>query len=375
MTTFSKSDIAFMEKAINLARKGEGLTSPNPMVGAVLVKDGKIIAQDYHRKAGSAHAEALVIESAGSSSKGAALFVNLEPCNHFGKTPPCVDAILASGISRVVVAIKDPNPKVKGGGIEKLSASGIKVDVGLLHEKAAQVNEKYLYNVTTGLPFVIIKTAATLDGKIATKTGDSQWITTPKARKFAHLLRNSVDAVAIGSGTVIKDDPLLTVRLASKKTWTHRIIFDSLLKTSPDAKLFSEIKSSKLFFITTAKADNRQRERLVEHGAQIIEVVSDEDGHPAIEDALKALSASGVASILVEGGAGLIASFIKSGYANKLIVVYSPKLIGGKQAVPISEELGVNRLNDAYSLEKPCWQKFGEEMIFSGYFKKPGTII
>jgi diaminohydroxyphosphoribosylaminopyrimidine deaminase/5-amino-6-(5-phosphoribosylamino)uracil reductase len=369
MNPILQADMRFMSKAINLARKAEGLTSPNPMVGALLVKDGRIIAEDFHKKAGTPHAETLVISCAGPSAKGSTMYVNLEPCNHYGKTPPCVDAIIAAGITRVVVAMKDPNPNVKGGGIEKLKEAGVRVDLGILQERASLLNEKYLYYVTTGMPFVIVKTAVTLDGKIATKKGDSQWISTPRARKFAHLLRNSVDAVAIGSGTMIKDDPLLTVRLGRKNGITHRIIFDSKLRTNAEAKLFSEKENSSIFFITTDKADRTKRNRLEKAGAVIINAKTDQAGYPDIVEASAELARRGITSLLVEGGAKLIASFIKSNCVNKLIIVYAPLLIGGRQAVPLTDELGVEMVSKAYRLKNHRWKKFGDEMIFSGYFK------
>lgn len=364
-----QTDKKFMMRALNLAQKADGFTAPNPMVGAVLVKNGRILAQDYHKKAGTSHAEALVIAEAGSAARGSTMYINLEPCNHYGKTPPCVDAIISAGIARVVVGVKDPNPNVKGGGIEKLRKAGIQVDLGLLHDKASVLNEKYLYHVTTGKPFVIIKAASTLDGKIATRTGDSQWISTPRARKFAHVLRNSVDAVAVGSGTISKDDPLLTVRLNGKNRITHRVIFDSKLKTNPKAKLFQATENSRIFFMSTDNADKSRRIALEAAGAEIISVKQDHDGYPDINESLAALAERGITSLLVEGGAKLIASFIKSGAVNKLVLVYAPIIIGGRQAVPISEELGIDRLEDAYRLKKYFWKKFGDEMIFMGYFK------
>jgi len=369
MNSSSKTDIRFMSKAIDLARKGEGMTSPNPMVGAVLVKDGIIVGQDYHRKAGQAHAETLAIDAVGGAARDATLYVNLEPCNHYGKTPPCTDAIIAAGITRVVVAIRDPNRRVKGSGIERLMEAGINTEVGILQDKATILNEKYLYHTSTGVPFVIIKVAATLDGKLATKTGDSQWISSPRARKFAHLLRKSVDAVAIGSGTALKDDPLLTVRLGREDFFSHRIIFDTGLKVNPCARIFLEKDRGRIFIITLKKSDLEKRKLLESAGVTVIGVNADEKGFPDIKEALLKLSEEGITSILVEGGARLIASFVKSGMANKLIIVYAPMIIGGRSAVPMVDELGIESLKDALILKKQSWQKFGGEMIFTGYFK------
>lgn len=358
-----------MAKAISLARKGEGFTSPNPMVGAVLVKDGIIIGQDYHKKAGLAHAESLAIAKAGSAAKGATLYVNLEPCNHFGKTPPCTEAIISAGIRRVVAAMRDPNPQVKGGGIERLNAAGIETEVGVLQEKAAELNEQYLYNKTTGLPFVIIKVAATLDGKIATRTGDSKWISSPKAREFAHHLRHSVDAVAIGSGTVQKDNPQLTVRLENNQYFSHRVIFDSSLRISPDARIYREKDHGKLYVVTSEKTDDAKAILLESIGVTIIRVGNDKNGFPDIKESLRKLGGEGITSILVEGGAKFISSFIKSGMANKLVAVYAPMIIGGREAVPMIDDLGIESISNAITLKKNSWRKFGEEIIFTGYFK------
>jgi len=369
MNSFSKTDIQFMSKAINLARKGEGITSPNPMVGAVLVKNGVVVGRDYHKKAGQAHAETLAIAAAGETAAGSTLYVNLEPCNHYGKTPPCTDAIISAGITRVVVAMRDPNPRVKGSGIERLKEAGIKTDVGILQEKATILNEKYLYHASTGLPFVIIKVASTLDGKLATKTGDSQWISSPKARKLAHLLRKSVDAVAIGSGTALKDDPLLTVRLGREDFYSHRIIFDTGLKVNPCSRIFLEKDRGRIFIITLKKSDLDKRKLLESAGVTVIGVNADEKGFPDIKEALLKLAEESITSILVEGGARLIASFVKSGMANKLIIVYAPMIIGGRSAVPMVDELGIEGLREACILKNHFWQRFGGEMIFTGYFK------
>lgn len=358
-----------MTRAISLARKGEGFTSPNPMVGAVIVKDGIIVGQDYHKKAGLAHAETLAIAKAGSAAKDATLYVNLEPCNHYGKTPPCTEAIISAGISRVVAAVRDPNPQVKGGGMERLQAAGIKTEVGVLHEEAAELNEKYLYNNITSLPFVIIKVAATLDGKIATKTGDSQWISSPKAREFAHHLRHSVDAVAIGSGTVLKDNPQLTVRLGNEKYFSHRVIFDSSLKISPDARIFKEQDKGRLYVVTSEKTGSEKTKLLEGSGVTIIRVSSDENGFPDVKESIHKLAGEGITSILVEGGAKLISSFIKSGMANKLVAVFASIIIGGRSAVPMIDDLGIEKIADAVILKNHRWRKFGDEIIFTGYFK------
>ncbi len=238
--TYHPVDVAFMKKAVNLARKGLGRTSPNPMVGAVVVRKGIVVGQGFHQKAGGPHAERIALAQAGGKARGATLYVNLEPCNHFGRTPPCTQAILESGIKKVVFGMTDPNPTVKGGGAAWLRSQGIDLVQGVLEEECRRLNEVYVKWITTGLPFVILKAAVSLDGRIATRTGDSKWISNEHSRLLVHRIRNQVDGVLVGIGTVVKDDPLLTVRLSRGKIRDPlRIVIDPRLRISKKARILS----------------------------------------------------------------------------------------------------------------------------------------
>ena len=238
MSSLVSTDIQYMKKAIVLARKGLGRTSPNPIVGAVVVRKGRVIGQGFHQKAGGPHAEPIAIAQAGKEAKGATLYVNLEPCNHFGRTPPCTQAIIESGIKKVVFGLSDPNPVVKGGGADRLQSQGIEVVGGVLEEDCRRLNEVYIKWITTGLPFVIMKAAVSLDGRIATRTGDSKWISNERSRLLVHRIRNQVDGILVGIGTVVKDDPLLTVRLPQGKIKDPlRIILDPRLRISRTARI------------------------------------------------------------------------------------------------------------------------------------------
>jgi diaminohydroxyphosphoribosylaminopyrimidine deaminase/5-amino-6-(5-phosphoribosylamino)uracil reductase len=365
---FNQLDKKYMRYALRLARKGEGTVSPNPMVGAVIVINEKIVGRGFHNKAGGAHAEAIALMDAGEKAKEATLYVNLEPCNHHGRTPPCGDAIISAGIKRVVIGILDPNTNVKGGGMATLLNAGIEVSDGVMKDEAALLNEKYLYNVASGLPFVILKMGVTLDGKIATKTGDSQWITSKKARRFAHQLRKSVDAVATGSGTAIKDNPHLTVRLNNNKYHCHRIVFDTKLSVPVNSNLFNKSKNSKLYIIASKNVAAERLSQAEQAGAGLIQV-STRDGRIDINAALERIGKEGITSILLEGGSRLAASFIRENMVNKLVIAIAPLLIGGEDAVPMIGDLNVKGLDDAKRLKNVSWRRLGEEMIFTGYLK------
>lgn len=365
---FNQIDKEYMQYALRLARKGEGTVSPNPMVGAVIVKNEIIVGRGFHQKAGKAHAEAIALLDAGEKAKEATLYVNLEPCNHHGRTPPCVDAIISGGIKRVVIGNSDPNTNVAGGGSVKLLKAGIEVTDGVMRDEAELLNEKYLYNIASGLPFIVLKMGVTLDGKIATKTGDSQWITSGKARKFAHQLRKSVDAIATGSGTAIKDNPQLTVRLNNNKYQCHRIVFDTNLSVPVDSNLFNKAKNSKLYIITSCDVAPEKVAQAEKVGAELIQV-STKDGRIDLNAALERLGKEGITSILLEGGSRLAASFIRENMVNKLVIIIAPLLIGGKDAVPMIGDLRVSDLDDAKKLKNVSWRRLGEEMIFTGYLK------
>ena len=324
----ARDDREFMKKALRLALRGEGCTSPNPMVGAVCVLGGRIVGRGYHKKAGLAHAEIEAFADAakkGISLKGATLYVTLEPCCHTEKlTPPCTDAIIASGVSDVVVGAIDPNPKVSGKGVAKLRENGITVRTGVLERECTETNEFFNKHVVSGLPFVILKCASTLDGKIASATGDSKWIGSLKQRKIAHRLRKRVDAVIIGINTVLADDPGLDVRLVGGTVRQPvPVIMDSKLSISPEAKVFSTHPRS--IIATTEAAAPVKEKRLRELGAEILRFESDATGRVPAADLLRELGAMGMCGVLVEGGSRVGACFLREAWLTRWFSFTRPR--------------------------------------------------
>lgn len=357
------SRVRFMRAAIVLARKGLGSTSPNPAVGAVIVRDNKIVARGYHRKAGLPHAEVEALRVAGAAAKGAALYVTLEPCCNWGRTPPCTEAIIRSGIKKVVAGMMDPNPGVSGRGTRALRAAGIEVVSGVIEDECNRMNEGYIKHITTGLPFVTLKLASTLDGRIATSRGESRWITGQEARGCVHRLRAINDAVMVGVSTVLKDDPELTVRLARGRD-PLRVVLDSTLRIPLRAKVFK--KGARLLIFTTSGAGMAKASMVVEEGAEVITVPVSKDGVD-IKRVLKELGKRGVASVLVEGGGRVAASLIKKRLADKLVLFISPMALGS-DGLPSIGPLGINRLKDAPRLERMAVRKIGHDIVLEGYF-------
>jgi diaminohydroxyphosphoribosylaminopyrimidine deaminase/5-amino-6-(5-phosphoribosylamino)uracil reductase len=319
---------AFMQRCIDIARNGLGKVSPNPMVGCVIVRNGKIVGEGFHRQFGGPHAEIFALLHAGKKAHGATLFVNLEPCAHFGKTPPCADAIIQSGVSTVVIASKDPNPLVGGKGIKRLHEAGITVKVGVLRKEAEFLNEKFFKFMNTGLPFVGIKIAQTLDGRIADIAGTSKWITSEQARKETHRIRSEYDAVMIGANTVLKDDPELTVRFIKRKS-PIRVVVDGQLSLPTSRKIFNTNRTPTWVLTSTAavKRNDRKVQKLVTQGVRILAVSVSRV--LSAECILKILAAEGISSVLLEGGASLIAPFVKHSFADSLHLFVAPKIIGG----------------------------------------------
>ncbi len=318
-----------MRRALELARLGQGRTSPNPLVGAVVVRDGQEVGCGYHAAAGSLHAEAVALAAAGPLARGATLYVSLEPCDHHGRTPPCTDAVLAAGIARVVVAHEDPDPRVRGRGIARLRAAGVEVQVGVLEEEARRLNAAYLKHRTTGLPLVTVKWAMSVDGRIATRTGSSRWITGPQAREEAHRLRDTHDAVLVGIGTVLRDDPALTCRIPGGRD-PLRVVVDSRLRTPPDARLLRE-GSSPVVVATTPQAPRDRVQRLQRAGAEVW-VCAEDRGRVSLPDLFGRLAQRGVLSVLVEGGSGVHAAVLEAGLADRLVAFLAPLVVGGRQA-------------------------------------------
>ncbi len=356
-----------MNEALRLAGRARGKTSPNPLVGAVLARNGRKIATGYHLRAGDPHAEVVALTKAGSDAKGSTLYVNLEPCCHYGKTPPCADLIVKTAIKRVVVGTVDPNPLVAGKGIALLRQAGIEVDVGVLEDRCKQLNEVYLKFITTGIPFVTLKLAQTLDGKIAAKSGDSKWITGEKARRFAHKLRAQTDVVLVGRGTVQKDDPELTVRgvKPARKDRPIRVILDSGLQISPSAKVISSGSCETI--VATTEAAPRAREKVLQNrGASIIRTRSHE-GRVDIGELLKILGERGLTSVLVEGGAEVAWEFASRRLFDRAVLMIAPKILGGRESVPSVSGAGFSAISDAIELSIHSVRRLGGDILVMAY--------
>ena len=340
--------IAFMRRALALAKQAKGRTSPNPLVGAVIVKSGKVVGEGYHRKAGGPHAEIHALQEAADAAKGGTLYVNLEPCCHWGRTPPCTDALIQAGIAQVYIAEVDANPKVAGKGIRQLEMAGISVNVGICAEEAAQLNEVHRKYVQTGKPFVILKTAMSLDGKIATVTGESQWITSEASRQKVHEIRDEVDAILVGIGTVLCDNPTLTTRLAHRRGGKDatRIVLDSRGRTPTNANVFNAESSAGIIIAVTPQAPAENVAALKNAGADVI-VVPAKQGRVCISALMEMLGSREITSVLIEGGGEVNAAAIASGVVDKVLCFIAPKLIGGADAPgPLGGE-GICALADA----------------------------
>lgn len=362
-------DSKYMSLALRLAKKAEGMTSPNPLVGAVVVKRGRIIGKGFHKKAGLPHAEIeafLHAEKQNYNLKGSTLYVTLEPCCHSGKrTPPCVNAIIEKGISRVVVGTLDLNPKVKGKGVKILREKGLEVKVGVLEEKCREINEGFFKHVNTGFPFVILKLAATLDGKIATFTGDSKWIGTETQRKYAHKLREKVDAVVVGVETVIRDNPQLNVRLSSKSVHHPTpVVLDSRLRIPLESQLLKTHKSP--IIATLPMSDPKKIEELEKKGARVLITDMDENGHVDLSKLLTKLGEMEITTVLVEGGSEVAASFLKKNLLDKIIFFYAPKIVGADGTSMIGK-LGILKISEAFSIRKIKLKAIGEEFVVEGH--------
>ena len=357
-----------MRRALRLAAKGAGNVSPNPMVGAVIVKNGKIIAEGYHRKAGERHAEIAALEKAGRKVVNSTMYVNLEPCTHYGKTPPCVEKIISAGLKRVVIAMKDPNPLVCGKGIKKLKNAGIETEVGLFQEEAESLNEIFIKFIKTGKPFVIVKTAMTLDGKIAAaKQGDSKWISGEKSRKFAHKLRSQVDGILVGINTVVKDDPQLNVRYLRSLHQPKRIIVDSRCRIPLDAKVLSE--NGDIIIAVAEGCLPGRMGKLKKIGVEVL-VVKGSGARVNLTELMSELGKRNVASILIEGGGEIIAGALSSGIVDKLFFFIAPKLIGGRCAITPVEGKGIARISDAIKVRQMRVRRIGEDILIEGYVKQ-----
>jgi diaminohydroxyphosphoribosylaminopyrimidine deaminase/5-amino-6-(5-phosphoribosylamino)uracil reductase len=364
--SFGSADLRYMKRALALASRGAGLTSPNPMVGAVLAHQGKILGEGFHKRAGGAHAEILALRSARGAPRSAirrsTLYVTLEPCSTYGRTPPCTDAIIASGIKRVVIGAIDPNPRHGGRGVEILRRAGIRVETGLLADEAAALNESFNKWITTGLPLVTVKAALSLDGKIATRTGDSKWITSEPSRKLAHAMRARADAVMVGSRTVIVDNPRLTARFVRAKNQPLRVIVDSRGKTPLRARVFSKALRGRTLVLTTRFAPKKWRAALQRRGVEVV-VVPARSGRLDLRRALRELGRRDITNVLVEGGGKLIGALFDARLVDKLAFFYAPKIIGGADAQTAVQGAGIRRLADARLLQNLSVRSVGEDFL------------
>ncbi|MCL0050152.1 bifunctional diaminohydroxyphosphoribosylaminopyrimidine deaminase/5-amino-6-(5-phosphoribosylamino)uracil reductase RibD [Thermodesulfovibrionales bacterium] len=366
----------FMKEALRLAAKARGMTSPNPMVGAVIVKDGIIIAKDYHRRVGELHAEASVISKAGKNTKGSILYVTLEPCCHKDKrTSPCTEAIIKAEIKSVVIAMEDPNPKVSGRGIKILRRQGIEVSSGILEDKAKRLNEAYIKYITAKIPFITLKVAMTLDGKIATPEGQSRWITGEEARRTVHLMRGSVDAILTAVGTVKADNPELTARIAGRALALarspKRVVIDPDLEIPLNYKVF---KLPPETIVATRKGQESRVESremreekikaLISKGVKIIEY---EGERLYLKWLMKKLGEMEITSVMIEGGSSLSAYALQDGMVDKVVFFISPKIIGGKESMPAIGGTLYKRLQDAYRIHNINIKRVGEDLMIEGY--------
>ena len=356
----------WMEMALSLAKKGEGQVSPNPMVGAVLVKDGRVLARGYHPFFGGPHAEIEVIRRAKEKVRGSTLYVTLEPCSHFGKTPPCTHAIIKAGISKVAVAILDPNPLNSGKGIEELKKAGIETEVGLCEKEAREINEAFFKFMEKKVPFVIVKAAASLDGKIATRTGESKWITGPQARKLAHKMREKVDAILVGVNTVIRDDPSLLPPLRKR---FFRVILDSTLQISPEARVLKEQTKAQTIIFTTPGAARQKVDELQNKGVTVVTVRKSGEQRVGLEEVLEELGRLKILRLLVEGGGEVIGSFFQEGYVDKVLLFLAPRVIGGRESVTWVEGKGVKVLTETPHIEVRSLRRIGEDLLVEGYLR------
>lgn len=360
-------DFYYMKLALELAVKARGRTSPNPLVGAVVVKDNRIVGTGYHQFAGSEHAEVEALKQAGSEAYDSTLYVTLEPCNHYGRTPPCTERIIASGIKRVVLTHEDPNPLVAGKGIQKLKMSGIQVKTGVLSAEAQRINEVFIKYIRTGKPFVLVKGGLSIDGRIAAKTGHSNWITGEEARLRVHELRNEYDGILVGLGTVLADDPLLTTRLPDGSGEDPvRIILDSNCKIPLSARVLHHNPRGATIVAVSPRASQQKIDQLLELGIRVLKIPEDE-GKINLEFLLNQLGKLEITSLMVEGGARINGSFFSKKLVDKIYLFLAPKIIGGDGALSLIEGWGVSSVEQAIPIKSLVVENYGQDLALIGY--------
>jgi len=365
-------DPFYMRIALDLAENGRGYTSPNPMVGAVVVKDGAIVGKGWHEALGGPHAEVNALDHAGEKAAGATIYVTLEPCHHYGRTPPCTERILAAGIRRVVIATADPNPKVTGGGSDYLKSQGLDITIGVCEEAALAQNEAFFKFIRTGRPFVFLKCAATLDGRIATRTGDSKWVTGPAARQHVHELRHWADGLLVGVGTVKADNPSLTTRLDEKKgVDPHRIILDTRLSIPEDAKVLQIESASDTLIIFNKSDDPEKPMRLAAKGIELLKAPLT-DGKLDFSAVLEMLGQKNMTSLMIEGGSRVLGSALRADIADKVYFFYAPKILGGDDGIPICSGPGPELMAGSIPIENIHVKRFDADILISGYVRRQG---
>lgn len=363
-------DAFYMKQALELAWKGIGFVNPNPMVGAVIVKNGRVIGRGWHEYYGGPHAEINAIKDAKGNTENATIYVNLEPCSHYGKTPPCSLEIIRNKFSRVVIGCMDPNPLVAGQGIELIRNAGIEVESGIMEKEVKELNEVFFKFISTRMPFVVMKTAMSLDGKIATRTGDSKWISGEKSRKRVHELRNQYSGIMLGINTVIKDDPLLNIRTINGNTKNPiRIVVDSKARISLKAKIINSPEIAQTIIAVTAKAPDEKLSQLREKGIRVI-VCPEQNIRVNLRFLMQELAKQNIDSILLEGGGTLNFEAMHQGIVDKVIVFIAPKIIGGAEAITPVEGMGISRLGNAVELENLKTIQSGQDIMVEGYLKK-----
>ncbi len=358
------TDHDYMKLALKLALKAKGRTSPNPLVGAVIVKNNRILATGFHYRCGADHAEIDALKKIQYKASGAKLYVTLEPCCHVGRTPPCVDVLISSGIKEVIIGMKDPNPLVSGKSIVKLRRAGIKVKSGPLEEELQKINEPFIKFITTKMPFVVAKSAQTLDGKIATRTFQSQWITNQSSRNYARDLRNDFDAILVGINTVLKDDPALNASKKDKKL--KKIIVDTDLRISAGAKLFQKTDPQAVFIATTKNANKSKVDAFLKKGINVI-ICPQRDGQVDLKWLFKELAKREITYILVEGGSKIIGSALRAHLVDKMLIFIAPKIFGDKQALGSVEGLKTKRIDEAIPLKNLSFRQIKGDILIEGY--------
>ena len=363
----SDVDDKYMALAMELAEKGRGMVEPNPMVGAVLVKNGEIVGRGYHQIFGGAHAEIHAIHEGGTNCKDATLYVSMEPCAHYGKTSPCVDAIIKAGIKTVVAAVIDPNPITSGKGIQKLKEAGVEVVVGVMEVQAKRLNVPFFKLIQKGLPYVTVKWAMSIDGKIATHTGESRWITCEESRKYVHKIRGQMDGIVVGINTVMRDDPLLTCRIEGGRN-PKRIVVDSNAALPVNSRLLSTINEGEIIVAVGKNAQRYRIEKLEQLGCKIVQT-QDVEGRVDLQELFRRLGEMELTNILVEGGSRIITSVIEGRLADRVMVFVAPVIIGGTGATSPVVGTGIEKMSEAAEINEVSIKRFSDDIVIEGILK------